>query len=164
MASIDAHKKLGIEITGERRAALDVADEGRDKNAFCARRGILLEHIAEWTGKESDIFETVQKAFHKCDVLGLTSFDYDADGIGSGVRGDARILNDERKNENTRRIEVYPFRGSGEILHPKREFVEGRKNKDLFSTARRKLGGSCAHDSWPRSERLRWASSQTWTR
>src|SRR5208337_5529286 len=36
-AAVDAHLKLGLKISGERRLALDVADEGRDKNAECGR-------------------------------------------------------------------------------------------------------------------------------
>jgi phage terminase large subunit len=55
-AAVDAHVKLGIAVTGGKYAALDVGDQGADKNAFAGRRGILLEHISSWSGKNSDIF------------------------------------------------------------------------------------------------------------
>lgn len=38
-SAVDAHTKLGITPSGARCAALDVADEGVDKNAFAARYG-----------------------------------------------------------------------------------------------------------------------------
>jgi phage terminase large subunit len=39
-AAMDAHKKLGFGFDGERWGALDVADTGRDKNAFCGAHGV----------------------------------------------------------------------------------------------------------------------------
>lgn len=36
-AAVDAHIRLGIQPTGKRLGAMDVADEGRDKNAFSTR-------------------------------------------------------------------------------------------------------------------------------
>jgi phage terminase large subunit len=128
-AAIDAHLTLGINPTGEKKAALDVADEGADKNALCARYGILMEHLEEWRGKDSDIYSTVIKAFHICDEHGYESFDYDADGLGAGVRGDARVINEGRVNK----IEVGAFRGSEAVAHPEKEMVRGRKNKDYFA-------------------------------
>lgn len=111
-SAIDADRKLGFEVRGAKRGALDVADEGIDLNAFCAATGVRVDHVTGWTGKGDDIFGTVQKAFSFCDVLGIDGFEYDADGLGAGVRGDARVLNEERK----RKIEVLPFRGSGEVV------------------------------------------------
>jgi len=62
-AAVDAHIKLGIQPTGQRMGALDVADEGKDTNAFTSRHGFLLEDTEEWSGKGDDIFGTVQSAF-----------------------------------------------------------------------------------------------------
>jgi phage terminase large subunit len=39
----------------------------------------------------------VQRAFGTCDALGSSSFQYDADGLGAGVRGDARVINEQRR-------------------------------------------------------------------
>lgn len=110
-AAIDAHIKLGIEIQGPRRGALDIADEGPDLNAFAVARSILLENVTAWSGKGSDTFATVAQAYALCDVLGMDGFEYDADGMGALVRGDARVLNEKRK----RPLDVQPFRGSGEV-------------------------------------------------
>jgi len=111
-ACVDLHVKLGIDVRGERRGALDVADEGLDLNAFCTAQGILVENVTAWSGKGDDIFGTTSQAFAMCDVLRLPGFDYDADGLGAGVRGDARVLNEKRKHP----LDVQPFRGSGEVV------------------------------------------------
>lgn len=130
-AAIDAHLKLGIAPTGRRRGALDVADEGKDANAYAGAHGFLLEHLEEWSGKDSDIYSTVQRAFMLTDDLGYDEFLYDSDGLGAGVRGDARVINGQRGPE--RQIAVRPFRGSESPYDPERQDEKGRKNKDFFA-------------------------------
>jgi hypothetical protein len=141
-AAIDAHIKLGIEPTGRRRGALDVADEGKDKNAFAGAHGILLDFIDQWSGKGDDIYGTTEKAFEICALQGYEGFRYDADGLGAGVRGDARKLNEGRPQA----LEVDPFRGSGGVLNPDAKIptidndpsrdTEERINKDYFANAK----------------------------
>lgn len=135
-AAIDAHKKLGIEVTGSKRAALDVADEGVDVNAFAAGPGILLDYVESWSGKGDDIFGTVQRAFALCDELEMDQFDYDADGLGAGVRGDARVINEQRASQSMAAIRAEPFRGSGAVHQPEGQMVAKRKNKDFFANAK----------------------------
>lgn len=135
-AAVDAHKRLKVEPSGMRFGALDVADEGRDKNAYCGGHGILIEHCEEWSGKGDDIFGTVQRAFAITDDLGYDMFRYDADGLGAGVRGDARIINLERRKNKRPLLDVEPFRGSAAVLHPEAEDVKERKNKDFFANAK----------------------------
>jgi hypothetical protein len=132
-AAIDAHTKLGIPITGLARGALDVADEGIDKNAFAGGQGILLDVLEEWSGKGGDIFSTVQQAFALCDANDYPAFDYDADGLGAGARGDARVINEGRRERGEPLRRAEPFRGSGEVHDPDGEMVQKRKNKDLFA-------------------------------
>lgn len=127
-AAVDAHIKLRIKPTDAKRGALDVADEGVDLNAFAVMQGILLTHVEEWSGKGSDIFSTVQRAFSISDTHDLAGFSYDADGLGAGVRGDARVVNDGRE----RKLSVEAFRGSAAVHDPEREDVKGRKNEDFF--------------------------------
>lgn len=143
-ACVDAHKKLGFEPTGERRAALDVADEGKDKNALATCRGVLLSSVRSWSGKGDDIFGTVAEVFKECDDRGVKAFRYDADGLGAGVRGDARVLNESRQ----RTIEAVAFRGSGEVRNAERKIPRARApgpddydsdertNKDFFQNAK----------------------------
>ena len=135
-AAIDAHVKLGIEPTGFAHGALDVADEGVDMNAFCGRRGILAEHLEQWSGKGDDIFGTVQKAFLICDEREYQTFKYDADGLGAGVRGDSRVINERRNEIGQASIDATAFRGSGAVHDPEGEMVPKRKNKDYFANAK----------------------------
>ena len=135
-AAIDAHIRLGIEPTGSRVSTLDVADEGKDKNALCSKIGILIDDLESFSGKGSDIFATVIKSFGWCDDHGADYLIYDADGLGAGVRGDSRVTNENRQAEGLRTITFQPFRGSGEVHDPDGEMVEKRKNKDYFANAK----------------------------
>lgn len=141
-AAIDAHVKLGIEPSGQRLGAMDVADEGRDKNAFANRFGFLLEDIEEWSGVGSDIYESVVKVFGFCDDAGVDEFRFDEDGLGAGARGDARIINEARHKEGIAMLTAVPFRGSGAVFRPEEQAVAGdngrtaRLNKDYFANAK----------------------------
>lgn len=127
-AAVDAHIKLGIKPTGARTASLDVADEGKDMNSFCGAHGVVIETLDEWSGKGDDIFGTTARAFRLCDEGGYSGFKYDSDGLGAGVRGDARVLNEARQTK----LAVDAFRGSEAVFDPEGEAVKGRKNKDYF--------------------------------
>jgi hypothetical protein len=141
-AAIDAHVKLGIKPVGIKRSSLDVADSGRDKNAWGWRHGIVLHHAESWSGKDSDIYATTEKAFNLCDLWGVPGFDYDGDGLGAGVRGDARKINDARREANKKvkltearpLLDVRMFRGSAAVMEPEK-IVPGtqRTAEDFFS-------------------------------
>jgi hypothetical protein len=135
-AAIGAHLKLGIVPTGLKRAGLDVADEGKDLNAFAGRHGILLEHLHSWSGKGSDIYKTVVRALTLCDAYEYPTFFYDADGLGAGVRGDASRIRDDREKSGMRSARDQPFRGSGVVGDPEFQMVRGRKNMDFFANAK----------------------------
>lgn len=110
-AAVGAAEKLGFEVRGAKAASFDVGDEG-DDCALCATTGIRVDGVTAWSGKGADIFDSVKRAFMLCDVLGVDELEYDADGLGAGVRGDARVLNEERK----KKITVHAWRGSGEVV------------------------------------------------
>ncbi|EHQ9350597.1 TerL protein [Salmonella enterica] len=141
-AAIDAHTELGIQPSGMRIGAMDVADEGRDKNACALRYGFLLNDVQEWSGKGSDIYESVVKVFGLCDDFGADEFRFDEDGLGAGVRGDARAINEQREAEDIAQITATPFRGSGSVFYPDNEAVPGdngrpaRLNRDFFANAK----------------------------
>lgn len=129
---VNAHIKLGIEPTGTRRGAMDVADEGKDKNAFACATGVVVDRLFQWSGKGSDIFASTERAFGIADDEEVESFLFDSDGLGADVRGNARVINERRADAQIREITVQPFRGSAEVFMPEGEDVPGRKNKDFF--------------------------------
>lgn len=131
-AAVDAHIKLGLEITGEARGAMDVADEGKDKNAFGRARGILVDRITEWSGKGGDIQASTQTAFDHADEWGIHEWLFDQDGLGAGVRGSVRVINEVRAGKSQVQHSASGFRGSAGVFQPKSEDVPGRKNEDFF--------------------------------
>lgn len=145
-AAIDAHIKLGIEPSGKLIGGLDVADEGSDMNAFAGRYGILLEYVSEWSGVGSDIYATVEKAFTICDEEEYDEFNYDGDGLGAGVKGDARTINEKRKAKGEREYAVHKFQGSAAVHNPDAKIPQfdgddskdkqERTNKDYFKNAK----------------------------
>jgi len=142
-AAVDAHVKLKIEPKGRRKLSHDVADRGKDKNAICGRYAFLVEYLEEWSGKEGDIYDSVERVFSRCDLLGYSEVYYDADGLGAGVRGDARKINEERLRNGKSKIKFNPFVGSGAVIDPEgdpfrgvgeaRDGEKGRTNEDFFA-------------------------------
>lgn len=132
-AAVGAHLKLGVTPSGARRAGLDIADEGSDRCAYAARYGILLYGLESWSGKDSDIYASVQRAFLLADRYKTHHVDSDADGLGAGVRGDARAINERRPSQNLPVILFEEFRGSASVYDPDEEQVPGRTNRDFFA-------------------------------
>lgn len=132
-AMIDAHKKLGIEPSGVKRGALDVADQGKDLNAFASRHGQLITHCESWRGKGSFLHETTSRAYLLCDEQGLDGFDYDADGMGAGVRSDVDRINKQRIEQRLRKLKIGAHQGSAGVFNPEQK-VSGtdRTAKDMF--------------------------------
>lgn len=139
-ACVDAHKVLGWSPTGSRRGAFDVADEGRDKNAFGVAHGTVITDLWEWSGKGSDIFASTEKVFDLADEIGAFEWLYDADGLGADVKGNARVINERRVASQQVQHAVAPFRGSGGVTNPKGQDVAGRLNEDFFE--------NCKAQSW----------------
>ncbi len=131
--AIDAHIKLNISPTGDRIAGLDVADEGKDKNSITGRHGIVMDYLATWSGKGDDIFGTTQKAMDISIERRINTLYYDADGLGAGCRGDARVINEKQRESGLIEVNVEPFRGSGAVYDPDGQMVESRFNKDFFA-------------------------------
>lgn len=134
-AAIGAMQKLGITPTGAKRGSYDVADRGIDKNCYASGHGAELQFIESWSGKGSDIFESVERVFRLADDRRDEGFNYDGDGMGAAVRGDARQVNEKRGAAKSAQkiLRVEQFRGSGAVMDPERK-VPGtdRKNIDFF--------------------------------
>lgn len=139
-AAIDAADKLGIKPSGDRIAGWDIADEGDDLLAWCGRRGVSIEALYSWSGKGVDIYRSTERAFGYCSTHGYRRMKNDADGLGAGVRGDARIINEQRQANGLHAVEVEPFWGSGAVVDPEKEIIvgddssgiAGRTNGDMF--------------------------------
>lgn len=152
-AAIDAHIKLGIDGSGTMHGALDVADQGADLNAWMMRKGVVLKRLEAWSGKGSDTFKTAEKTFDYCDEVGLDEWLYDSDGLGAGIRGDARVINERRTANKENNQNVKAFHGSGAVLNPEAYVIKGtgakdngaRKNKDFFMNFKAQAWWSLRH-------------------
>ncbi len=146
-ACVDAHLKLGLVPTGRTYGALDIADEGRDKNAYCSGQEFLITHLESWTGKNSDIYATCEKAMRIADSLNDSLIRFDSDGLGAGARGDFRKINEERVAKQQLKRDCIPYRGSGEVIDKEGEVFPKKpgsydfehrpiKNEDYFKNAK----------------------------
>jgi phage terminase large subunit len=142
VATVDSIQKIkdkyGVTIhpTGDKMLAMDVADEGKDKNAVVGAHGVLVQVAREWSGIGGDIFDSVEEACDICDEFGYRHLKADGDGMGAAVRGDMRIVNAARKNAGLPQIALEIFRASAKVFEPKKEDERGRKNEDFFANAK----------------------------
>ena len=113
-AAVGLAEKLGRPPSGVKFGSLDVADGGADKNAMAFRHGVHLTHVESWSGKNSDQLATAQRAFRLAESRDTDTWSYDAAGVGAGIGGFARALNESRR----RKHKVTKFLGSAEVMHP----------------------------------------------
>lgn len=100
-AAIGADKVLGLngEVTsGVVLSALDVADEGGDKNVFTLRRGLKCFQSTSWS--RGDTGETTKKAVSLMVQTGCKELQYDCIGVGSGVKATVNLLKQMAKEED----------------------------------------------------------------
>src|SRR6185369_10074150 len=156
-AAVGAAERLGYTPSGVKRAGLDIADQGPALNALATRHGSSLTHLRQWPGRQSDIYQTAVNTFNYCDDDGVAQFFYDADGVGAGMRGDARVINESRRSTGAINIEDCPFHGGAGVDDPEGKITAGatsdrgeRTNKEFFLnlkaqswwTIRRRLGNT----------------------
>ncbi len=122
-AAIDAHVKLGIKVSGKKRAAFDVADEGGDANAVGMVHGVVLVALDTWG--VGDTGESTARALQFCESNKAEEMVYDSVGVGAGAKAAARTIKSP--------VKVVPYSGVG-VMDPKKDYVEGKKNEDMFSS------------------------------
>lgn len=128
-ASIDAHIKLGFKPSGAKRAGLDVADEGEDKNALVGMHGQVVNHIDQWA--EGDTGETAKKGWNYATENGLDRLIYDSVGVGAGVKAKTNELAALPKNAGIK-LKVDGFSAGSKVVNPDDEYVKDKTNKDMF--------------------------------
>lgn len=96
LAAVDAHKKLKIEPTGQRRIGFDVADSGADKCATVEAYGFVATHVDEWKAREDELLKSAGRVHAQARERGA-SIDYDSIGIGAFSGAHFQALNEEFK-------------------------------------------------------------------
>lgn len=131
-AAIDAHIKLGIEPSGDRVAAMDVADDGADVNAQCQRHGILVQSCCS-EGGEADTVG--RKYYTKAIASRCHQWRYEVNGVGAGARAGARGVQGAT-------LPIVPWNPAAGVVRPMADITTGkvgkeaeRRNKDHYLNA-----------------------------
>ncbi len=132
-ATLDAHLKLGIKPSGTKRAGLDVADEGGDKNALIAMHGQVVTHIDQWS--EGDTGVTSKRAWNYCIDNNIERLRYDSIGVGAGVKAKTNELLEMPENAGVN-LEVIGFNAGAGVVNPDDEYSDDKTNRDMFSGAK----------------------------
>lgn len=129
MAAIDAHKRLGITVTGERRVGYDVADDGGDTNATTTAYGILAINVQEWKGLPDDLTGSAARVWHLARSMQGRIY-YDDIGVGAFVGSAFRDLN----MASGARVLHQGFGAGGKVVDPDDEYGDTKVlNQDYFS-------------------------------
>ena len=142
-SAVDAHIKLGVNITGSRRIGFDVADDGGDMNAMCESYGILCEDISEWKGLEDKLLMSCDRVYSRATKLGA---DITYDSIGVGASAGARFS--ELNEGKFPAVQYRKFNAGAKVINPDRDYMPNTKNKDHFSNLK-------AQAWWLVADRLR---------
>jgi phage terminase large subunit len=107
---------LGIEATGKKYGALDVAggEDGGDENAFATRFGVELLGVEAWNGLDTSL--TTNKATVLAVNAGIEEAYYDSIGVGEGVTGEWAAMG--RRGEQPEGLEWHPWAGGAAVLNP----------------------------------------------
>ena len=124
-AAIDAHTKLGFDMSGQRIAGFDVCDEGDDANSISARHGSVVFDCFTWSGKGQDIIQSSNKAYNYCEENNIEKLIYDSVGMGAGVKA--------QFNYRTGNIVTVGFNAGAGVHRPDQNFTDKKKNKDMFA-------------------------------
>lgn len=121
---------LGDDARGEKRAGLDVSDEGGDANAYIFVDGVVVEKIESW--KLGNTSKTTQKAYGLALQHGCPLIKYDSIGVGAGVKGESRRLMDKSG--------AVKFVGVNSGCSPTQgEYAPGKMNADMFSNLKAEM-------------------------
>lgn len=133
MAAYDAHNFLGFSDDGAERAALDVADEGGDKNALSRRKGVVLKYVEAWG--EGDTGVTARRTVQYLRKYAPASCQYDSIGVGAGVKAEINRL--ISVGEIKEKLTFVPWNAGGKVLWPTQRVNPKDKtsprNKDAFA-------------------------------
>lgn len=145
MSALDAHKTLGIEITGQKRIGYDVADGGPDRNATILAHGPLAMTSDLWKGAEDELLKSATRVWnmaveHDAEIV------FDSIGVGAQVGAKVNELN-AAQGKRGPHIRHIGFNAGGAVLRPDQIYARShppRTNKDFFSNLKAQAGWSVA--------------------
>ncbi len=121
-ASIDAHIKLEIDLSGAQTVGYDVADSGDDKNAISVFNGCICEHIEEWKAKEDELRESALRAWSHVESGNLI---YDSIGVGAHTGSTLKPIDGTEGR-------YFKFNAGDVVVNPDDDYSPGITNKQKF--------------------------------
>lgn len=134
---IDAHKKLKIEVSGEKITGYDVADSGEDLNAYVNKHGILISKVHQWKAKEDELVKSAKLVRNEAIRFG-SIVRYDSIGVGAGVGSNIKEFN-RLAGESGVQVITDAFNSGGAVVDKRKEYEVGVKNKDYFSNVKAQM-------------------------
>lgn len=134
-AAIGLAQDLGLDISGKRYAALDVAggEDGGDENAQAIRHGIELQFIDKWNGLDTGL--TTHRAVGNMAAHDVLEGYYDSVGVGEGVTGEWAGMG--RRGERNRDMQLIAWNGGAAVLEPDartdKRNPKSPRNKDQYA-------------------------------
>lgn len=133
-AAVDAHLHIpalaAIAQSEQWMAGLDVADEGADKNAIALRQGYVLRHARDWGERDPGVTTRNMLADLRDRRLRGIEIQYDAIGIGSGVKSEFNRLVESGAVDGDEFV-LTPWNAGGAVLRPFERVIEGDDNSPL---------------------------------
>ncbi|MCO6407349.1 PBSX family phage terminase large subunit [Hoeflea alexandrii] len=110
-ACVDAHKVLGIELTGRNVIGFDPADDGEDKCATAEKISGVFADVDDWSSGKDELVQNAKKVWGKARIRGAL-VSYDTIGVGAFVGG----YIDEQNDANGTAVEHYAFHAGGGVM------------------------------------------------
>lgn len=129
VAAIDAHIKLGIEISSDATLGYDVADSGQDKNAYVIAHGSVATHAREWQGQVDDLLGSCAIAYDAARSSRAAIY-YDGIGVGAAAGSKFKELN----SASGGRVNYKAFIAGAKIVDADKDYYPGVRMRDQFST------------------------------
>lgn len=110
-ACVDAHKVLGIELTGRNVIGFDPADDGEDKCATADKISGVFVDAEDWSSGKDELVQNAKRVWAKAKHRGAL-VSYDTIGVGAFVGG----YIDEQNDEHGAAVEHYAFHAGGGVM------------------------------------------------
>lgn len=134
-AAFDAHLKYGNpdDWLGPWSAALDVADDGLDRNALVKRQGLVLRATREWGERDPGV--ATRNVIAECLVHNGIKVQYDSIGLGVSVKSEYNRLIDD-KTITAQQLQMVPWNAGAAVIDPGFNIILGDDkspmNQDYF--------------------------------
>lgn len=122
-------------LEGKKIAALDVADEGGDKNAYVIRKGLVCFGAEYWG--EGDTGKTTKRAIRLMKNAGCRELQYDSIGVGSGIKASVNLLKERGDIEFFSKTKFVKWNAGSKVINGEQRIIkrdkETPKNVDFYS-------------------------------